>query len=94
MAANTDPWLAAQMCTWPEPWQTWYGGEYSSRRSPFAASSGWECPRCHRCYQPSLRECPHCQPQLTLPGSSDNIGVGVSQCLNPSDPLDDEDYER
>lgn len=21
---------------------------------------GWECPRCHRCYAPSVTQCPHC----------------------------------
>ena len=21
---------------------------------------GWECPRCHRCYAPSITQCPHC----------------------------------
>lgn len=21
---------------------------------------GWECPRCHRCYAPSITQCPFC----------------------------------
>jgi hypothetical protein len=23
---------------------------------------GWECPRCHRCYAPSVKKCKECKP--------------------------------
>ena len=27
---------------------------------------GWECPRCHRCYAPEVKECPHCLPTVEV----------------------------
>lgn len=28
---------------------------------------GWECPRCHRCYAPFVRECSNCVGGTSLP---------------------------
>jgi hypothetical protein len=27
-------------------------------------NKGWECPRCHRCYAPDVKECPHCPAEV------------------------------
>lgn len=109
MAASDPPWLAAQVCTWPEPWQTWYGGEYPSRPadSPLAMS-GWRCPGCARCMSPSVRECPHCQPRAGEPvpdwgnagitpgartGAGSVVPAGASCSLGPAAPMGEWDDE-
>lgn len=85
---DPSPWELAMLSGgFPDPWQVWYGGEYPSRPVTNAlALSGWRCPGCQRCLSPSVRECPHCQPEPQM--------AGVSQRLGPDDPMSDDEYER
>lgn len=89
--ANDNLYLTAAVCTWPEPWQTWAGGPYPSRPATGVAmpSNGWRCPGCTRCFSPSVRECPFCQPEPQV-----STTIGTSRRLGPADPMTEDDYER
>lgn len=86
-ATDPDPRMTAAMMGWPEPWQSWYGGEYPSRRAVLPLR-GWVCSGCGRGFAPHVRSCDSCGPQ------DQPATVGVSRRLGPDDPMSDEDYER
>lgn len=35
--------------------------------------TGWECPTCHRCYAPSVTQCPSCPQQYYLAGDTSQL---------------------
>lgn len=45
---------------------------------------GWECPRCHRCYAPTVTECASCNAGVvTAPTPPVYVPVVVPQTLRP-----------
>jgi DNA-binding transcriptional regulator YiaG len=38
---------------------------------------GWECPRCHCCYAPTVLECRHCSQCATRPSVPDDVLKGA-----------------
>jgi hypothetical protein len=45
---------------------------------PPPSPRGWECPRCQRCYAPTVRECPRCPQRAPTHASLAPCGEGVS----------------
>jgi hypothetical protein len=91
--AMADPMLTASLMTWPEHWSAYmsasvFDTEYPSGRG--AASAGWCCPGCGRCYSPFVAAC------WTCPGPA-LVNATATGRLNPEavpPDFDDPDYER
>lgn len=52
--------------------------------------TGWECPRCHRCYAPWVEECKHCGGSITsgtftVSGTATGtpVTIGAAQLKGP-----------
>lgn len=55
--------------TWQQPYGWW---QYQQPYTYQAPRLGWECPKCHACYNPDIHQCLHCgsnkistDPQIT-----------------------------
>lgn len=73
---------------WPEPYTTWYGGEFPSRQAPQLPLDGWRCPGCGRCWNPRVDSCT-CAAVIT------NRTEGTTTVrLDPSCPVVDDEWEN
>lgn len=85
---------------WPEPYATWYGGEFLPRQTP-QPQQGWQC-ACGRGYAPWVASCGACdesaqgrENRLRIAASAPvRLGGPTPVRLDPSAPVCDDDYER